>query len=268
VIATRRGTGLAEAVVATLITGMVAAAALGGLVSLQRRAAGEIERAALSAGLRTAAHLAFTELVSVDPGAGDLVTMEADRIVYRAVRSTGVVCAVDLDAVRVGSSSFRSLRLPSPGRDSLLLLGTPGGWETRALVADPRAATCPDGSAALALPVEPGSVSPGPYGLRTFEVMELRRYSSGGSWWLGLRSVSGGEGIQPAAGPLSGGGATFLYRDDSGGPAVTPAGTRSVLLRLIGDSKTETGAGAAARGDRPRSDSLELVIALRGGAPP
>jgi hypothetical protein len=194
--------------------------------------------------------------------------MESDRVVYRAIRSTGVVCDVGLDALLVGSASFRSLRLPSPGRDSLLLLDQTGAWQTHALMADARAATCPDGSAALALPVLPGTVSLGPYALRSFEVMELRRYQSGGTWWLGLRSVSGGESIQPAAGPLSGDSALFRYYDDAGGPALTPAATRSVAVRLLGFSRTEAGAGAAARADLPRRDSLEVTIALRGGTPP
>src|SRR5512135_2682612 len=96
-----RGWALAEAVVAIALTAVVAAAALGGLAGLQRRAAGESERVAMASGLRTAAQVLHAELASVDADAGDLIAAAPDRLTYRAVRGTGAGCGLAIDGVVV-----------------------------------------------------------------------------------------------------------------------------------------------------------------------
>jgi hypothetical protein len=65
--------------------------------------------------------------------------------------------------------------------------------------------------------------------------MELKLYESGGNAWLGARSVSTGEAIQPVAGPLTlKDGLQLSYLSASGAPTTDPANIRSVVLRIQG----------------------------------
>ena len=58
--------------------------------------------------------------------------------------------------------------------------------------------------------------------VRIFEVMQARFYASLGSWWLGARSESAGETIQPLAGPFESAGSPFGYRDSLQQPTLVP----------------------------------------------
>jgi len=263
---------LAELVVAATLTVLVVGLALGGLVGLQRGVAHHAERVALQNGLRAAAHLARTELRDAGIGAGgDLISFSPTSIVYRAVRGTGLSCGQDAGSLLVSSASLRAIRLPSPGRDSVLVLigadARPDSirWVILPLMAAPRSAVCADGAPALALPMAPADIAVA--GIRTpvriVELMELRLYRSGPSWWLGLRSVSGGETIQPAAGPFDADGVTFRFLDRAGTETLVPGDVVSVEMRQRGQTATEQGAGAAASGGLSTRDSLVLLIPLR-----
>jgi hypothetical protein len=52
--------------------------------------------------------------------------------------------------------------------------------------------------------------------------MQLRLYLSLGQWWLGARSESAGEGVQPLAGPLEERGLELRYLDQRGGEVSEP----------------------------------------------
>lgn len=263
----QRGATLVEALVATLLTAALAVGALGALTGLQRRAAGEVERIAMRGTLQTAAQLLLGELANLDPAAGDLLAMAPDRITYRAVRGTGVRCGSAVDGVVLRASAWRSLRLPAPGRDSVLTLVVDGSWSVAPLIGPPRAGPCADGTPGLVLPtgVPAGAVEA--TAIRTFEVMELRVYLSGGERWLGLRSVTAGETIQPVAGPLASA-APFRFQDASGAPVAGPAEVRQLRVDLAALSAMASAAGTASRSDRAREDTLAASIGLRGGAPP
>jgi hypothetical protein len=47
--------------------------------------------------------------------------------------------------------------------------------------------------------------------------MQIKLYQSQGNYWLGARSVSAGEVIQPVLGPLDNNGLSFAFRDSAGG---------------------------------------------------
>lgn len=263
-----RGWALAEAAVAMVLTAVVAAAALGGLVGLQRRAAGEAERVAMASSLRTAAQVLHAELGSLDPGAGDLVTASFDRMTYRVVRGTGIGCGAATDGIMVRTGTWRSLRLPAPGRDSLLLLEAGAAWRILPLAGPIRSATCPDGTPGLVFPTTALLPRDSVTVVRTFEIMELRLYLSGTDAWLGLRSVSAGEVIQPVSGPFRASPAPFSYFDGFGAGTSDPGQVRRVRAVFHGFTRTDGAAGAGARADLVRRDSVETVVALRGGSPP
>ena len=222
----------------------------------------------MASSLRTAAQVLHAELGNLDPGEGDLVTASPDRMTYRAVRGAGIGCGAATDGIVVRTGTWRSLRLPAPGRDSLLLLEAGATWRTLPLAGPIRSATCPDGSPGLVFPTTapvPGDSTPV---VRTFEVMELRHYLSGTDAWLGLRSVSSGEVIQPVSGPFRSSAAPFSYLDASGAATSDLRLVRRVRAAFHGITRPDGATGAAARADLVRRDSLETVVALRGGSPP
>lgn len=263
-----RGWALAEAAVAMILTAIVAAAALGGLVGLQRRAAGEAERVAMASSLRTAAQVLHAELGSLDPAEGDLLTATPAWMTYRVVRGAGIGCGPAPDGIVVRTGTWRSLRLPAPGRDSLLVLEAGTSWRILALAGPVRSATCPDGSPGLAFPTTPPPPGDSLTVVRTFEIMELRHYVSGTDAWLGLRSISAGEVIQPVSGPFRASPAPFSYFDVAGAATSDPNRVRQVRAVFHGITRTDGAAGAGARADLVRRDSVETVVALRGGSPP
>ncbi len=236
----RRGVTLIELMVAVTLAGIVASAAVGVAASVQRHAQRVVERAALEGTLLQAARVVNLEwsTVAFDSVTADLV-VSGDTIRYRAFRGLGVVCAVDPAGGGVildrGQGRIRQLRDPSDGKDSLALLftgdsttSTDDFWALVPIVAPPAAALCPGGGSGLLVPT--GPLAGLAVGLRAgspaawFEVMEWRAYRSGSLDWMGVRSVSGGEGIQPFLGPLQ-------SRTGGGGG---PAGISALLLDPLG----------------------------------
>lgn len=232
---TRRGFVLLEAVVALLLATALTLAALASLSGLQRHAALVGTRGQATTTGLAALQLLRSELATVAPEAGDLLVASSRRLVYRAVRGSGVSCGVASDGLLVRAAAWRSLRLPSPGRDTVLVFHAFRGWEPWALRGPPRAATCPDGATALLLPLTPGFTQEGTTVVRTIEVMELRFYQSDGATWLGLRSVSAGEVIQPVLGPLEPRSASFSLLDAAGQPADPLSGARLFLANLTAE---------------------------------
>ena len=96
--------------------------------------------------------------------------------------------------------------------------------------------------------------------VRVFEVMQARLYSSSGSTWLGARSVSAGEVIQPIAGPFELPASHFVPRDSSGNPTGSSVATRSITVTLSGQrTRWQGGGGLVAE-----SASVHLVPANLG----
>ena len=86
--------------------------------------------------------------------------------------------------------------------------------------------------------------------VRVFEIVELQHYSSEGRSWLGMRSISRNEVVQPLVGPLAGFTLEYLDRDDA--PTAVPGEVRTVMVSLVG-------LGA----EQGTVDSLSTRVALR-----
>ena len=267
----RYGVVLAELVVAALLTVVVIGLALGSLVTLQRTAQQQIEHAARHLNLLTTAHLTRAELGGLSPRAGDLGRIGPAQLEYRATRATGLACGRAADGLLLPTEFLRAVRLPVPGRDSVLTLGFAGDsavWLSQPVVAAPRSGSCPGGGApALVIPIPAvaldRAVIPGP--VLVFEMMEFRLYQSGTEWWLGLRSVSSGETIQPATGPFEEAGVAFRFLDAGGTPVADPGQVRRIAVLLRGTASLRQGIGAGARALRTGlSDSLAFDVVLRG----
>ena len=86
--------------------------------------------------------------------------------------------------------------------------------------------------------------------------MQARLYASLGSGWLGARSVSAGEVVQPLAGPFTLPASRFAGWDSSGAPTLAAPLVRSLGAILAG-ARGQWPASAA-----PVAESTAVRIAL------
>ena len=251
-----RGVTLVELVVAMALLTLLTAAALRAMLALGRQSVAVAEHATVQAGVRSGLLLAQSELreLGADGAGPDLLRMATDSVTFRAMRGFGVTCAVSAARVLVRAEppvSFNAVRAIAPGRDSLLLFvegDTASRLDDRWIrspVLSVGVSSCGGvaamafGTADLTAQLAPGALTDlvvgGP--VRAFEVMRLAEYSSGGQRWLGLASVSGGETIQPVAGPLALDGLTLEYLAGDGVATLTPAAVRRIRATLVGSSE-------------------------------
>lgn len=242
---TRRGAGLIEAVVAAGLTALLVVSALAGLAGLQRTVGRFSGRVMSDQALRGTAQLLRSELRDLAPAAGELRAIGPGSITYRAVRGAGQACGLAPGRLLVLAGSWAPLRQPAAGRDSLVLLAQP--VDTEVVVAASGSAVsgiCPDGVVSVSLPYavstpDPLTAALFPAPVLLAEVMEIRAYQSGGEWWVGVRSVSAGETIQPAHGPIAPGGLRINAFDAAGAPTLVPALVSHLLFTVLsagGDS--------------------------------
>jgi hypothetical protein len=267
----RRGTTLAELLVALTLCGMLAALTARVLAMTALALRDRSERMAVEHGLRVAAGAVRATLESLgqDSASGsDLLSTVGAGFSARATRAAGVACAVSpgLLVARAAASWWSALRDPVEDRDSVLAgsLEQPA-WRVYALSAPPRAASCPDGTSAIALPIAGDSLALSGIGpgspLRVFENVELRLYSSAPDQWLGVRLLATGQPIQPFAGPFAAAGFGLAYESRDGLPATTPAEVTGVSFRLSGLTERAGGVGLV-RGSPARPDSVRGFVAI------
>ena len=197
------------------------------------------------------------------------------------MRTTGMACGVTGTQVFLRNSLTYGYRdIVAGGRDRLFLFldgdqttGADDSWRELKVTGNV-AGVCPDGTAARILTVtKTDDTQPvvTPAGLvdsvftdtpvRSFERMEMRLYETGGRWWLGARSVSGGGVLEPVLGPLTADGLLFTYRDRNGNATGTIADMRMIEITLRGqtDSRIWNGNNTMAIDE----DALTTRIRLR-----
>lgn len=281
-IHSRRGVTLIELVVAIALLTILAAATLRAMVALGRQSVAVAEHAAVQGGVRAGMLLARAELreLGSDGASSDLVRLAPDSVIYRATRGFGVTCAVWPTQLRILDAPplpFSRVRNIAPGRDSLLLFvegdtATTGDDRWIALPVLSAGASSCAGNAAIAVetidmvPYLPtamlGDVEVGGP-VRSFEVTRLAEYSSGGLRWLGLASVSGGETIQPLAGPLTGDGLSLEYFGEAGTVVVNPADVRSLRITLTGASERSVARAWTGGPQRVVAETVSTRLFLR-----
>jgi prepilin-type N-terminal cleavage/methylation domain-containing protein len=268
----RRGFTLVEALLAVVLLAIVGQSILRLLTISQRLFRAQSERAALQAAVRAGASLIPAELRELGPG--DIISMAPDAIVYRAMRSTAVACAVTAGAVVLPRELVYGYRSASPGRDSLLLFvehdpsrSADDSWEALPVTAPPGTGACPDGRTAVVIPTAVPAATLGSVILdapvRSFEVVQLRLYQSAGQYWLGSQSLSGGESqVQPLLGPLAPDGLRLRFLDAGGLPTAAPAEVRLVSLTVRGVTDGAIATGYTT-GPAVVAESLAADIELR-----
>lgn len=251
----RRGFTLTEMLIVIVLMGIVGAVLTRNMLSMQRAANDQAQRVNLQGNLRAGAAFVPTELreLNIDAASNDLLVLEASRVEYMAMRATGIACVAVDGAATITlrdrlTFGYRGIQV---GRDGLFIFvdGDPNTagddtWATRAITAS-AAGTCPDGEAATVLTLDSGLPAGMTAGtpVRAYERMELSLYASGGRNWLGARSVSAGEAVQPVLGPLAANGLTFTYRTAAGAVTATAAQVRVIEVALRGETQ-----GAVSRG--------------------
>lgn len=265
-----RGFTLPEALVALVLTAVLAGIGWALVAGAQARLRDRAEREGLTRTLAAgaAALAGLLEGAGADSVAGaDLLAPGPDRVTVRVTRGAGLACAVEAGRVVVRSAPrlWTAIRQPDPGRDTVLLRRQDGGWIATALLGSATPAACPDAATGLALPVlvpaaELSQVGPNAL-VRTVEAMEVRLYSSAGHGWLGLRSPATGEVIQPLAGPLTARtGLALEYLDAGGNPTADAARIAAVRFILRGVTYREHGVGIARSPDAARDSASRLVV--------
>lgn len=250
----RRGFTLVELLIAMVLLSIIGAVMTRLLINMQRSSRAQSQKVMLQSNLRAGMALLPSELRELS--AQDLLVTQADRIEYRAMRTTSVACAITLTQVVLRRSlTFGYRPIETNGRDRLFVFldarkttGNDDTWRELRVTANIPGG-CPDGDPADVLTVtHVDGVTPAftVAGLldsvyagapvRSFEQMEMRLFESAGRWWLGARSVSGGAAIEPVLGPLAADGLLFTYRDRNGAETATVANMRTIDIALRGQT--------------------------------
>ena len=278
----RAGFTLAEVLVALGLTLMVTGTLYRLLITTQRTTRAQAQRVELQSNLRAGALIALSELrelSTVTGGTGtqnDILVVGSTALVYRAMRGIGFICGPpSATSIRIARSSFTGSRDPQADRDEALVFiedraaaGVEDIWQGMKILSVATGASCPGAlgpGITLTVPASPavaGLEAGTP--VRITEVMELRLYESEGRSWLGARSVSSGEAIQPLVGPLTlGSGFRLEYLDASGTPTADRTSIKSIRVTLRGTTQGG-GTGNAA----PVEGELRAQVALRNAVGP
>jgi len=267
--ASSRGFTVVELLVSMVLLGVVAGSVTTAALSAVRTADRSGERARQEGMLREVAAVIEREIGDVAP-ARDVGGFAAESVTYRAGRGSGYTCGVEGGLVVVRDADYRAWRLPDPARDSLLVLlpaDSAGAvrWVISPLLASPGRGYCRDGRPGLRLAIASDLVARATdtdLPVRVFEWMRIRLYESGGSWWVGARSLRPGDVIQPVAGPFGVRGFSLRWLDGAANVAA-PADARLLELRLVAAVPPAAGPG---RSTAP--DTLRTTVALTNGGVP
>jgi prepilin-type N-terminal cleavage/methylation domain-containing protein len=269
----RRGFTLTETILAMVLLLMVSGSVYRMLLSTVRLTRSQAEHIALQSNVRGAAVVVGNELRELSTAAGgsgtanDLLSLGPAAVSYRAMRGFGYACqALGPGLLRISRNGFFAYRDPQSGRDSALLylrgMPTPAdsGWIAAGISAVTGSSTCGAGEPAilLTLPATIGLI-PGGTPVRIYEPMELAAYQSDGQWWLGMRSLSSGEAIQPIFGPLAASeGFHLAYSDAAQAATVTPGLVKSITVTIRGSGTNDDNSPAG-----PLTEALTTQITLK-----
>ena len=278
-----RGFTLVEMLIGLVLLGIVSTTIYRVLTTNQRLSRAQTEQVSLQSSVRLGALAVANELREIginSAGGTDILAMSANGITYRAMRSSGMACAVTTTQVTIRNTAttFYSTRNIVAVQDSLVLyvesdstISTDDAWVVLPITAV--AGTTCGGAAAIALTttIPAGTVAnvklDAP--VRTFEVMELGVTAVGGQNWLGVRSVSAGQAMQAALGPIAANGLDLEYYTTAAGTTTTTnrAQVQSIRINIRG----VTDRTVRAAGQDPLAldtDSLAMRITLRNAPHP
>jgi prepilin-type N-terminal cleavage/methylation domain-containing protein len=285
---TQRGFTLIELLISIVVLSIVTASLFKLVTTSQQVSRAQSERTTLQSNIRSAAIVIPTELREINSrsgGTNDILSALTDgtsTIQYRAMRGASVVCSTPPGTnneltIYATKPLWTGLRAPVATRDAAFVfrdintdLSSDDVWLSAQITAV-ATTTCADGvSAGYRLTISPAVANLSTVGIgapvRTYEVMEMGLYLTGGEYWLGARSVSNGEAnMQPILGPLTSDGVAFSFWDGTGIAKTTDAGlVRSIKVTLKGLTDQPIVVGGNTKTAYVR-DSLSAQVVLRNG---
>jgi prepilin-type N-terminal cleavage/methylation domain-containing protein len=282
----RRGFTLIEVMISMSIMLIVMGAVYKLILSSQRLSRAQTERMGLQSNVRVGSLMVLSDLRELNTVVGgtaaenDILAIAPTSITYRGMRGSGYICqAPTATQIRISRSTFSGYRDPQVGRDGLYVFidGNPDtetddAWLPVVISAVSTATACPGAIGAgitLTTPNTPalGALSTGTP-VRFYEVMELKLHQADGKSWLGARSISAGEAVQPVLGPLTdGNGFLLTYLNAAGAVTADPTAVKSIQVTLRGISEGAVNAGI--EGSQARvEEELVSQIALRNSFRP
>jgi len=286
-MANRRGFTLIEIMISLTIMLIVMGAVYRLMLSTQRLSRGQAERMTLQSNVRIGSLMVLNDLRELNTvtggssGQNDILAIAATDITYRGMRGIGFICqASTATQIRISRSSFSGYRDPQSVRDSSYVFmegndpdsETDDTWLPVAITAVSTTTACPGAIGAGITLTTPNTAAL--VGLTTgtpirfYEVMQVNLHQADGKSWLGARSVSAGEAIQPVLGPLADGNGFLLqYLTAAGAVTTDPKAIKSIRVTLRGISDGAINAGIAGT---PTHVQEELVsqVALRNALRP
>ena len=285
----RSGFTLIELLIVLVLFLIVTGATFQLLTNTQRVSRAQAERTDMQSNMRAGALIIPGELRTIGydrdvTGTGnpagtimpDILGLAADSIAFRAVRSSGIICAFSANTYVIDTAGFYTgYRAPVANRDALMVYGEMNPntssddiWFRKNITGvNPGTCSATYGSRpGLSLMVSdavPGDsiVLGAPF--HSFEVMNYKLLQGGDNrWYLNARSVSSGEAYQPMLGPLAPGGFRLDYFDANGAATAVPANVRTVQVTVISQSTTAI-SGAGTSHQQIATDSVVTRVALR-----
>ncbi|MDH4348610.1 MAG: prepilin-type N-terminal cleavage/methylation domain-containing protein [Gemmatimonadota bacterium] len=275
----RSGFTLIELLITLVIVSFVAMGIQRIFVTQQRLTVAQVEQANLQANMRLGGTALLGELLQMGPGSpggNDLVAMGASSLTYRSIRGEAIACQVSATQVRILQTPSYLSR-PITTSDSILLfvenspsMTSDDSWIAIPITAVNNASTC-GASVATALTTTVATplaniVLNAP--VHIFEVMQIAQVTSGGENWLGARSVSAGQALQPVVGPLATTGLSFAYFDSLGNTTATAANVRSIRVTLRGVSEDAVRQAGTSSTVQNLRDSVVFQLSVRNSPLP
>jgi prepilin-type N-terminal cleavage/methylation domain-containing protein len=256
----RRGFTLIELLISLVVLGVVTASLFTLITTSQRVSRAQSERVTLQSNVRAGAIVLPSELRQMNAVAGgtaaqnDIIAGIANpssAVTFRAMRGMSLVCEVpplagDQLRVYADANTWTGMRDPVSTDGAYVFLegassdkSSDDSWVQVTFTNMVKGNACPGGAASYTFTVSPavGSLNTATVNapVRTFEVMEMGLYASGGEYWLGARSVSAGEAsMQPILGPLTSSGVEFRFWDGAGAPTTNSGNVKSMTVTLRG----------------------------------
>ncbi|HET8624764.1 MAG TPA: prepilin-type N-terminal cleavage/methylation domain-containing protein [Gemmatimonadales bacterium] len=286
----RNGFTLVELLIALVLFLIVSASVFQLLHNTQRVSRAQAERTEMQSNMRAGALIVPAELRSIGydqfvTGTGnpagtvmsDILSMAADSIAFRAVRSSGIICNVAANTYVLDTGGFYTgYRAVAAGRDTLMVYGdmnpnrsSDDVWFRKRITAV-GAGNCTaayGGRAGTAITTDdavPGDSIIVGAAYHSFEVMSYKLMQGADNrWYLNARSMSNpGEAYQPMLGPLAPLGFALKYYDVNGAETAVPANVRTIQVTLISQSTSRV-SDMGSSNQQIQTDSVVTRVALR-----
>jgi prepilin-type N-terminal cleavage/methylation domain-containing protein len=288
IMRSQRGFTLIELLISLVVLSIVTGSLFMLITTSQRVSRAQTERVTLQSNIRAGAIVLPSELRQVNAVVGGSVTQNditsaianpSSTITFRAMRGMSLVCEVPPVAgnqlrVYADGDIWTGLRDPAATDGAYVFLeganadiSSDDSWVQVSFTNAVKGNACPGAAASYTFTVSPavGSLSTATLRapVRTFEVMQMGLYASGGEYWLGARSVSAGEAsMQPILGPLTSTGVEVNFYDGANALTTNVGNVKSITVTLRGLTDQPIVVGANTKTAYVQ-DTLVTRVALR-----